>query len=78
MKTAVSIPDDLFGKAEELAHKTGKSRSQIYKEALLEYLRQRDPRALTKAMDEALAGIDSQSDPWLVEAGRKALERSEW
>lgn len=78
MKTAVSIPDELFGRAEEMARKTGKSRSQLYQEALSEYLLRRDPGAVTQAMDETLADIDPQPDPWLTEAGRKGLERSEW
>ena len=78
MKTAISIPDELFSKAEEMARKTGKSRSQLYQEALAEYLLRRDPGAVTRAMDEALAGIDPQADPWLTEAGRQTLERSEW
>lgn len=61
-----------------MARRTGKSRSQLYQEALFEYLLRRDPGAVTRAMDEALADIDPQPDPWLVEAGRKALERNEW
>ena len=78
MKTAISIPDELFHRAEEMAQKTGKSRSQLYQEALSEYLLRRDPGAITQAMDETLAGIDPQPDPWLTEAGRQTLERSEW
>jgi metal-responsive CopG/Arc/MetJ family transcriptional regulator len=78
MKTAISIPDELFSRAEEMARKTGKSRSQLYQEALSEYLLRRDPGALTQAMDEALAGIGTKPDPWLTEAGRRTLERSEW
>lgn len=78
MKTAVSIPDELFSRAEEMARKTGKSRSRLYQEALSEYLLRRDPGAVTQAMDEALADIDPQSDPWLSEAARRTLERSEW
>lgn len=78
MKTAISVPDQLFDKAEKLARKTGKSRSQIYQEALAEYLLRRDPEAVTEAMDQALAEIDQISDPWLSQAGRQALERAEW
>lgn len=78
MKTAISIPDELFGRAEELARKTGKSRSQVYQEALSEYLLRRDPQAVTRAMDEAVAEIDGPPEPWLEEAGRRALERTEW
>lgn len=77
MKTAISVPDELFNQAEKLARKTGKSRSQIYQEALAEYLLRRDPEAVTEAMDQALAEID-QADPWLSRAGRRALERAEW
>lgn len=78
MKTAVSIPDELFSRADEMARKTGKSRSQLYQEALSEYLLRRDPGALTQAVDDALADIDPKPDPWLTEAGRRTLERSEW
>ena len=78
MKTAVSIPDELFSKAEDRARKTGKSRSRLYQEALSEYLLRRDPGAVTQAMEDALAEIDPQPDPWLLEAGRQALERNEW
>ncbi|MGI8773589.1 MAG: ribbon-helix-helix protein, CopG family [Actinomycetota bacterium] len=78
MKTAVSIPDELFNRADEMARKTGKSRSQLYQEALSEYLLRRDPGAITQAMDDALADIDPQPDAWLLEAGRQTLERSEW
>lgn len=77
MKTAISVPDELFNQAEKLARKTGKSRSQIYQEALAEYLLRRDPEAVTESMDQALAEID-QTDPWLSRAGRHALERVEW
>lgn len=78
MKTAISVPDQLFDKAEKLARTTGKSRSQIYQEALAEYLLRRDPEAVTEAMDQALAEIDQVSDPWLTQASRSALERAEW
>lgn len=78
MKTAISIPDELFNRAEEMALKTGKSRSRLYQEALIEYLLRRDPGAVTQAMDEALAAIDPRPDPWLSAAGRQTLEQSEW
>lgn len=78
MKTAISIPDDLFGQADEFARKTGKSRSQVFREAITEYLLRRDSRHITMVMDEALGQIDQQPDPWLADVGRRALERTEW
>jgi predicted transcriptional regulator len=78
MKTAVSIPDDLFRRADELAKQLGKSRSQIYREALAEYVVRREPRSVTVALDEVVGELGPQRDVWLDEATRRALERSEW
>jgi predicted transcriptional regulator len=78
MKTAVSIPDGLFRQAEELAQRLGKSRSQIYREALAEYVARREPDAVTAALDEVVEELGGDVDGWLAEAGRTALERSEW
>jgi len=61
MKTAVSTPDDLFRRADELANQLGKSRSELYREALADYVARRDPRAVTSALNEIadeLAGRD--------------------
>ena len=78
MKTAISIPDDLFRRAEALAQRLGKSRSQVYREALAEYVFRREPRLVTSALDELVAELAPGPDPWAREAGRRALERSEW
>ena len=78
MKTAVSIPDELFHRADELARALGKSRSQVYREALAEYVLRRDPESLTSELDQVLADVGAEPDPWLAEAARGALERSEW
>jgi hypothetical protein len=78
MKTAVSIPDRLFQQAEALARRLGKSRSQIYREALTEYVLRRDPQSVTTALDEIVDETGGEPDRWLDEAGRRALERSEW
>ena len=78
MKTAISIPDDLFRRAEELAERLGKSRSQVYREALAEYLLRRDPRSVTTMLDDVVAELDEQPDTWGDEAARRVLARSEW
>ena len=78
MKTAVSLPDDLFLRADELARRLGKSRSQLYREALAEYLLRREPRSVTTALDLLVDELGPEPDAWTAEAGRRALERSEW
>jgi predicted transcriptional regulator len=78
MKTAVSIPDELFRRADALAQHLGKSRSHLYREALAEYLLRREPRSVTTALDELVDELGTTDDLWSAEAGRRALERSEW
>ncbi len=78
MKTAVSLPDELYQQAEELARRSGKSRSQLYRDALTEYLARRSPPAVTAALDEVVRTVGDQADDWLHAGARDALERSEW
>lgn len=78
MKTAVSIPDELFRRGEELAQRLGKSRSQVYREALAEYVFRREARTVTRTLDAFVGELVSQPDPWTAEAGRRTLERVEW
>ena len=78
MKTAVSIPDRLFQRAEALARRLGKPRSQLYQEALLEYVARREPESVTEALNELAEATAAGDDHWLDTAGRRALERSEW
>ncbi len=78
MKTAVSIPDDLFRRADELASRLGKSRSEIYREALADYVARREPGAVTRALDALVDDLAGESDGFAAEAGRRTLEHSEW
>jgi predicted transcriptional regulator len=78
MKTAISIPDELFEQAEKLAQRLGKSRSQVYREALAEYVARLEPGAVTSSLDDVVAEVGGEVDAWLSEAGRRGLERSEW
>ena len=78
MKTAVSLPDDLFERAEALALRLGKSRSQVYREALAEYLFRREPQSVTATLDAVVDDVGPEADDWLAVAGRRRLERSEW
>lgn len=68
----------MFERVDALAQKLGKSRSQIYRDALGEYLLRRDERSVTGALDELVAELPPEPDPWVAQAGRQALERSEW
>jgi len=78
MKTAVSIPDDVFEEAERLARRMKCSRSKIFSRALAEYIARHSADRVTEAMDRALAELDGAPDPFAVAAGRRTLDRTEW
>jgi predicted transcriptional regulator len=78
MKTAVSIPDDLFRKADELAGRMGKSRSEVYRDALADYVSRREPGAVTRALDEIADELSGKERAFSAEAGRQTLAQSEW
>ena len=78
MKTAISIPDEIFEDAERLARRTKKSRSQLFSEAVKEYVARHAPEEVTEAMDRVLAELGDQSDGFAATAARRIIERSEW
>jgi metal-responsive CopG/Arc/MetJ family transcriptional regulator len=78
MKTAISIPDELFEGAERLARRTKRSRSRLYGDALKEYLARHAPDEVTEAMNRACAEVGEAKDPFASTAARRTLERSEW
>ncbi len=78
MKTAVSIPDDLFEGAERLARRTKKSRSRLFRDALKEYLARHTPDQVTDAMNTALTEVGAADDRFVSSSARRILERSEW
>ncbi len=78
MKTAVSIPDDIFEGAERLALRTKRSRSRIFSEALREYLARHSPEEVTEAVNKACAEIGEVEDQFVASATRRILERSQW
>lgn len=78
MKTAVSIPDDVFEGADRLARRTKKSRSQLYSDAVKEYVARHAPEQVTDAMDRVCAELGDPTDKFVSSAARRVLERSEW
>ena len=80
MKTAVSIADELFVQADALARRLGKSRSELYAEAIHEYLRRHDPEVVRRAWDELCASEPDGAapDPLADATAKRSLERAEW
>lgn len=55
MKTAISIPDDLFADADRAANKLHVSRSELYRRALQAYLQQLPATSVTAQLDHFYA-----------------------
>src|SRR5205807_3792890 len=76
-KTAVSIPEDIFEGADQLARKTKRSRSRLFSDALKEYLARHASDKITEAMDQARREIAGKKEPLVSSAARRVLEKSE-
>lgn len=78
MKTAVSIPGDVFERAERLARGTNKSRSQLFADALREYLARHAPDDIRERMDKVCSELDEPLDAFVSAAAARTLAPSEW
>lgn len=78
MKTAISIPNDLFDGAERLARRTRRSRSRLFTDALREYLARHTPDRVTESMDQAIMEVGEGKDEFVSSVARRRLERTEW
>ena len=78
MKTAVSIPDDVFEDAERLASRLRTSRSQLYARALAEFVARHDDDRVTSLMDQAVREAGGEADAFVRVAAQQSLQRVEW
>ena len=76
MKIAVSLPDELFARADDAASRLGLSRSQVYARALEEFLdahgQDEDPvtAKLNEIADQQEPGVGTAAARRLIETGR--------
>lgn len=77
MKTAISIPDEIFVSADMLAKRLGISRSELYATAVSEYVQRSRADKVTDRLNEVYSTEDSSLDPRLAELQhRSAAKRS--
>ena len=78
MKTAISLPDSVFQKAERFARRFKKSRSKLYVDAILEYLERHAPDSMTEAMDKVCEKVGIEESAFATKASRKVLTQEQW
>ncbi|MGB4780160.1 CopG family transcriptional regulator [Microbacterium sp.] len=80
MKTAISVPDDTFARAERAAARHGLNRSQFYTMAAERFASELEASDITAAINAVVDGIDVGSDEsttFAVEAGRTLLSKDD-
>ena len=80
MKTAISIPDQLFEAAEQTAARLGCSRSQFYARALESFIADQDDDPVTAALNDVVDGPNRSAsvDAGTDLAGRSLIETGQW
>lgn len=78
MKTALSLPDDLFEAAEAEARRRNLSRSRLYSLALQEFLERHEAASVREKLDQVYGAEPSTVDEPLSRAQLKTLDSDEW
>ncbi len=78
VKTAISIPDELFESAERFAHRQGMSRSELYATALRHYLQEHRNEDVTERLDEIYGTEDGALDPAIARLQARSLPKDTW
>ena len=78
MKTAISLPDKLFQRAETAARKLRVSRSRLYASALAEFLERQKAADVTRRLNEVYGRRPARVDPAFTRAQLKSLPKDSW
>ena len=78
MKTAISVPDELFREADDFAKRHGASRSKLYSDAVAEYLAKRRREDITAKLNEVLAEAPNDLDPVIARLQAASIGPSDW
>ncbi len=78
MKTAISIPDDIFSAAENYAHQSHLSRSALFTRALVEFLSRRRNEGVTERLNQLYDKEKSSLDASLSKMQKSAISKEKW
>lgn len=78
MKTAISIPDEVFEAADRAAKKLGVSRSEFYSTAVYEFVERHRVADVTTRLNEVYSSTASNLDESLLRMQGEVLSREEW
>lgn len=77
MKTAISIPDELFAAADKIAAQMGISRSELYATAVAEFVAKHNGAAVTKHLNAVYEVQPAEIEAVYPRAQKRAMTE-EW
>jgi metal-responsive CopG/Arc/MetJ family transcriptional regulator len=78
MKTAISIPDEIYQSADQLAKRLGMSRSELYSKAVSFFIEAHQNEEVTRALDKIYDKETSEIDPVIGVMQLKSMPKEEW
>ena len=78
MKTAISLPDDLFRRAETTAKKRRISRSALYAQAIADFLAHSDSESVTEQLNAVYSQTPAPVDHLMMCTQLRSLKNVEW
>jgi metal-responsive CopG/Arc/MetJ family transcriptional regulator len=78
MKTAISVPDVIFSRAEVFARRRKMTRSALFTVAVDAYVQQHHTEDVTRKLNEIYKKEDSTLDPILARLQAISLPRENW
>jgi len=78
MKTAISIPEEIFAEVEETARRLGMNRSQLFTTAVAEFLARHREDSITEKLNGVYGDEPAEIDPVLAKMQFSGLSREDW
>jgi metal-responsive CopG/Arc/MetJ family transcriptional regulator len=78
VKTAISIPDELFDAAEAASRRLGVTRSELYTRAVRAWLAADSDDEVRRRLDEVSGQVDSAMDPALMRLQSATVAPDRW
>ncbi len=75
MKTAISLPDNLFEKVVQLAEELHLSRSRIFTDAVRDYIDRQRNQKILHALDRVYSEVETKQETKLREQSKKHYAR---
>jgi metal-responsive CopG/Arc/MetJ family transcriptional regulator len=78
MKTAISIPDQIFTAAEKTAKRLGISRSELYATAVRDYVESHVAEEITEKLNQVYFAEEFSLDSGLQSMQSSSLDKEDW